>query len=291
MFEAEKVIPLSEDVFRLIRDIIKEYCGLYFDDSSLYLIEKRLSRRVKSHNLNDFRDYYRFIRYDKNTEEELSAIMDILTVNETYFFREQNQLRAFSEEILEELKVTLRDRKILRIWSAGCSTGEEPYTITMLVNEKDSLNGWNIEVHGSDINQRVLQTARKGTYTKNSFRTTEPYFLRKYFSEDNGAFTIDDRIKKHVNFSYLNLLDPVKTRFMGKMDIIFCRNVLIYFDNESRRRVIENFYDRLVDGGYLLLGHAESLINISTAFKLKHLKNDMVYQKPQAKDVLGKNLI
>ena len=288
MFEAEKVIPLSEDVFRLIRDIIKDYCGLYFDDSSLYLIEKRLSRRVKSHNLNDFRDYYRFIRYDKNTEEELSAIMDILTVNETYFFREQNQLKAFSEEILEELKVTLKDRKTLRIWSAGCSTGEEPYTITMLINEKDSFNGWNIEIHGSDINQRVLQTARKGTYMKNSFRTTDPYFLKKYFSEENGAFTINDRIKKHVNFSYLNLLDPVKTRFMGKMDVIFCRNVLIYFDNESRRRVIENFYDRLVDGGYLLLGHAESLINISTAFKLKHLKNDMVYQKPYAKDILGK---
>ncbi len=288
MFEAEKVIPLSEDVFRLIRDIIKDYCGLYFDDSSLYLIEKRLSRRVKSHNLNDFRDYYRFIRYDKNTEEELSAIMDILTVNETYFFREQNQLKAFSEEILEELKVTLKDRKTLRIWSAGCSTGEEPYTITMLVNEKDSFNGWNLEIHGSDINQRVLQTARKGTYMKNSFRTTDLYFLKKYFSEDNGAFTIHDRIKKHVNFSYLNLLDPVKTRFMGKMDVIFCRNVLIYFDIESRRRVIENFYDRLVDGGYLLLGHAESLINISTAFKLKHLKNDMVYQKPYGKDILGK---
>jgi len=288
VFEAEKVIPLSEDVFRLIRDIIKEYCGLYFDDSSLYLIEKRLSRRVKSHNLNDFRDYYRFIRYDKNTEEELSAIMDILTVNETYFFREQNQLKAFSEEILEELKLTLKDKKTLRVWSAGCSTGEEPYTITMLINEKDSFNGWNIEIHGSDINQRVLQTARKGTYMKNSFRTTEPYFLRKYFSEEDGAFTINDRIKKHVNFSYLNLLDPVKTRFMGKMDVIFCRNVLIYFDNESRRRVIENFHDRLVDGGYLLLGHAESLINISTAFKLKHLKNDMVYQKPYAKDILGK---
>ena len=288
MFEAEKVIPLSEDVFRLIRDIIKDYCGLYFDDSSLYLVEKRLSRRVKSHNLNDFRDYYRFIRYDKNTEEELSAIIDILTVNETYFFREQNQLKAFSEEILEELKVTLQGRKTLRIWSAGCSTGEEPYTITMLICEKDNYNGWNIEVHGSDINQRVLQTARKGTYMKNSFRTTEPYYMKKYFSEDNGAFTINDRIKKHVNYSYLNLLDPVKTRFMGKMDVIFCRNVLIYFDNASRRRVIENFYDRLVDGGYLLLGHAESLINISTAFNLKHLKNDMVYQKPCAKDILGK---
>ena len=288
MFEAETVIPLSEDVFRLIRDIIKDYCGLYFDDSSRYLIEKRLSRRVKSHHLNDFRDYYRFIRYDKNTEQEFSAIMDVLTVNETYFFREQNQLKAFSEEILGELKETNKDRKTLRIWSAGCSTGEEPYTISMLINGMGNFNGWDIEICGSDINQRVLQVARKGIYRKNSFRTTEPYYIRKYFTEEGGAFQINDSVKKPVNFSYLNLLDPFKTRFLGNMDIIFCRNVLIYFDNASRRRVIENFYNRLVDGGYLLLGHAESLINISTAFHLKHLKNDMVYQKPCPKDILGK---
>lgn len=280
MFETEAVIPLSEDVFRLIRDIIKDYCGLYFDDSSRYLIEKRLSRRVRNHHLNDFRDYYRFIRYDKNTEDELSAIMDILTVNETYFFREQNQLKAFSEEILEELKTTNKEKKTLRIWSAGCSTGEEPYTITMLINEKEYFSGWDVEIYGSDINQRVLQSARKGIYKKNSFRTTDSYYMQKYFTEEDGSFQIRDSVKKHVNFSYLNLLDPLKTRFLGSMDVIFCRNVLIYFDLVSRRRVIENFHDRLVDGGYLLLGHAESLVNISTAFHLKHLKNDMVYQKP-----------
>ena len=285
MFEAEAVFPLSEDVFRLIRDVIKDYCGLYFDDSSRYLIEKRLSRRVKNHHLNDFRDYYRFIRYDKNTEQELSAIMDILTVNETYFFREQNQLKAFSEEILEELKGTNKAGRTLKIWSAGCSTGEEPYTISMLINEKGNFNGWDIEICGSDINQRVLQTARRGIYKKNSFRTTEPYYIKKYFSEEDGSFQINDDVKKNVNFSYLNLLDPFKTRFLGNMDVIFCRNVLIYFDNASRKRVIENFYNRLVDGGYLLLGHAESLINISTAFHLKHLKNDMVYQKPRPKDI------
>lgn len=288
MFETEAVIPLSEDVFRLIRDIIKDYCGLYFDDSSRYLIEKRLSRRVKNHHLNDFRDYYRFIRYDKNTEDELSAIMDILTVNETYFFREQNQLKAFSEEILEELKTTNKDRKTLRIWSAGCSTGEEPYTITMLINEKGYFNGWDVEIYGSDINQRVLQAARKGVYRKNSFRTTEPYYIQKYFTEEEGSFQIRDSVKKHVNFSYLNLLDPFKTRFLGNMDVIFCRNVLIYFDSASRKRVIENFHNRLVNGGYLLLGHAESLINISTAFHLRHLKNDMVYQKPHSNDEIGK---
>ncbi len=280
MLEREEIIPLPEDVFRLVRDIIKDYCGLYFDDASRYLLEKRLSRRIRNHHLNDFRDYYRFIRYDTRAEEELSAIMDVLTVNETYFFREQNQLRAFSEEIIEELKVANRGRRTLRIWSAGCSTGEEPYTIAMLMQEKNAFNGWDIEIHGSDINQRVLQTARRGVYRKNSFRTTEPYFLKKYFVEEDSSYRITDAVKKFVNFSYLNLLDPCKTKFLGKMDVVFCRNVLIYFDNASRRRVIDNFYDRLVDGGYLLLGHAESLINISTAFTLKHFKHDMVYQKP-----------
>lgn len=283
MFEKEDIIPLSEDVFRLIRDIIRDYCGLYFDDSSKYLLEKRLSRRIRNHQLNDFRDYYRFIRYDKNYEDELAAIIDVLTVNETYFFREQNQLKAFNEEILSELKEKNRESRSLRIWSAGCSTGEEPYTLAMLINEKGNFSGWDIEIYGSDINQRVLQSARKGIYRKNSFRASEPYFISKYFSEEDGSFRISDSIKTHVNFSYLNLLDPFRTRFLGKMDVIFCRNVLIYFDGPSRKKVIENFYDRLVDGGYLLLGHAESLINITTAFTLKHFKNDMVYQKPEGK--------
>ncbi len=284
MFEYEVIIPLPEDVFRLIRDIIKDYCGLFFDDSSRYLLEKRLSRRVKSLQLGDFRDYYRFIRYDRRAEEELAAIMDILTVNETYFFREQNQLRAFSEEILDELKTANADRRTIRIWSAGCSTGEEPYTIAMLIHERPEFRTWDIEIHGSDINQRVLQVARKGVYRKNSFRTAEPLYINRYFSEEEGAYRISDDIKKFVNFSYLNLLDPFKTKFFAKMDVIFCRNVLIYFDAVSRRKVIENFYDRLHEGGYLLLGHAESLINISTAFSLKHLKNDMVYQKPGRRD-------
>lgn len=279
MFEKEDIIPLQEDVFRLIRDVIRDYCGLFFDDNSRYLIEKRLTRRVRSHHLDDFRDYYRFILYEKRSEEELSAIIDILTVNETYFFREQNQLKAFSDEILQELKGTRKDRKSVRIWSAGCSTGEEPYTIAMLINEQGDFNGWDVEIYGSDINQRVLQTARKGWYRKNSFRTTDNLMQKKYFVEEDGIYRILDSVKKNVNFSYLNLLDPFKMKFLGKMDVIFCRNVLIYFDTISRKKVIENFFDRLEDGGYLLLGHAESLMNISTAFTLKHLKNDVVYQK------------
>lgn len=136
MLEREEIIPLSEDVFRLLRDLIKDYCGMYFDDNSKYILEKRLSKRVKSHHLNDFRNYYRLLLYDKRRDEELSFIVDVLTVNETYFFREMNQLKALSEEILPELKNTNRESKKIRIWSAGCSTGEEPYTIAMMVLEQ-----------------------------------------------------------------------------------------------------------------------------------------------------------
>jgi chemotaxis protein methyltransferase CheR len=194
-------------------------------------------------------------------------------------------LKTLSEEILPELKEIRKDKKRLRIWSAGCSTGEEPYTIAMLVLEKGYFHGWNIEIFGSDINQRVLQVARSGIYRKNSFRTTEQYFLNRYFKEENGLFRISDNVKQHVSFTHLNLLDPFKVKLVGTMDVIFCRNVLIYFDHPSRKKVIEMFYERLVDGGYLLLGHAESLINISTAFTLRHFKHDMVYQKPVKKGV------
>lgn len=274
-----ELVTLSPDVFRLIRDLIRDYCGIYFDDASLFLVERRLSRRVRVHNLDDFRDYYRLLLYDRKREEELTAVIDLLTVNETYFFREQKQLKAFTEEILPELRETKREKR-LRIWSAGCSTGEEPYTIAMLILEYGLLAGWDIEILGSDINQRVLSAARRGMYRKNSFRCTEPHFLDKYFTEEGGLYTIADRVRQHVSFCSLNLLDPFKVRFIGRMDIVFCRNVLIYFDLEARKKVAEHFYGRLVDGGYLLLGHAESLMNISTSFALTHLKNDMVYQKP-----------
>ena len=285
MFEKEDIIPLEEDVFRLIRDFVKDYCGIYFDDDSRYLLEKRLSRRVRTHHFSSFRDYYRYLLYHKNRDEELASIIDIITVNETYFFREQNQLKTFSEEILPEIRQINKDKKRLRIWSAGCSTGEEPYTIAMLVLEKGHFRDWNIEIFGSDINQRVLQVARSGVYRKNSFRTTDPYFLSKYFKEEDSLSRISDNVKQYVNFSHLNLLDPFKVKLVGTMDVIFCRNVLIYFDQPSRKKVMEMFYERLVDGGYLLLGHAESLINLSTAFTLRHFKYDMVYQKPLRKGV------
>lgn len=276
----DDLIELPEDIFRLLRDYIRDYCGMYFDGNSKYLLERRLSRRVRLHQFKSFKDYYHFLTYDRRRETELVEVIDCLTTNETYFFREEAQLRAFTDEIIPEIAEAKKD-KTLKIWSAGCSTGEEPYTIAMLLLEKGCLHDWDIEIIGSDINQKVLTSARRGIYKRGSFRTTDDKLLNKYFKEESpGSFRINDEVKRLVSFSYLNLFDPYKLSFIKDFDIIFCRNVIIYFDALSKKKLIETFYGKMAPGGYLLLGHAESLLNISTSFKLVHLKNDMVYQKP-----------
>ena len=281
MFE-ERIVPLPDDVFRLLRDLIHDYCGIFFDDGSKFLLQRRLGRRLEQHQLDSFEAYYHFLRYDRKRDEELTVLVDNLTTNETYFFRESSQLNAFSREILPELRERFADRRKLRIWSAGCSTGEEPYTIAILLLESgDWWRGWEVEILGSDINQRVLHAARRGVYKRNAHRATSPEMLRRYFlDDDKGDFRIIDRVKELISFSYVNLLDPYKSSLIRDLDVIFCRNVIIYFDKEAKRKVIESFYEKLREGGYLLLGHSESLINISNAFELRTLKHDMVYQKP-----------
>ena len=282
MIFTEELIDLPDDLYRLLRDYIRNYSGMYFDDSAKYLLQKRLSRRVKLHQFRGFREYYHFLMYDRRKDEELVEVMDCLTTNETYFFREEAQLRAFYEEIMPEIAHRKRNEpKNLRIWSAGCSTGEEPYTIAMMLMERGYHASYDIEIVGSDINQKVLGMARRGMYRRNSFRTIDDGLIRKYFTEETpGMFKITDNVKKYVNFSYLNLFDPYKLSFLKDFDIIFCRNVIIYFDLDSKKKLIQTFYNKLVPGGYLLLGHAESLLNLTTSFRLVHLKNDMVYQKP-----------
>jgi len=277
----EKPIAMSEVEFYAIRDFINRQCGLFFEISSKYLLEKRLSRRVHEHQLSSFREYHYYLLYDKNKAEELNSIVDILTTNETYFLREEYQLKAFKDEILPELASKKKD-KTLRIWSAGCSTGEEPYTIAMLLLESRLFSQWKVEVIGSDISQRVLQVARRGGYSSSSFRVMPDHYRDRFFYKgEDGKHYVNDEVKEKVTFGKVNLLDSQRINLIPDVDIIFCRNVIIYFDIETKKKVIENFYRKLSDGGYLLLGHSESLMNISTLFKLKHLKNDMVYQKPE----------
>lgn len=277
-------IPMSSEEFRLIRDFVYQHCGLHFTEDSKYLLEKRLGKRLQQHQLQNFKDYYYLLRYDANKDQEMVELINLLTTNETYFFREEFQLRTFAEEILPELqarKEASGDRR-LRIWSAGCSTGEEPYTLAMLILDFPQFKDWQVDIIGTDISQRVLQVARKGVYTDNSFRAIPPSYKQRYFAPCEGKFRIDDAVKKLVTISHLNLFDAPRVSLLGKMDIIFCRNVIIYFDLAAKKRVIESFHQRLRPEGFLLLGHSESLMNISTSFQLRHFTHDMVYQKPAA---------
>lgn len=275
-------IPMSPDEFRLLRDFVYQHCGLNFTEDSKYLLEKRLGKRLQHHRLKSFKDYYYLLRYNPNKEQELSEVVDLLTTNETYFFREDFQLRSFTEEVLPEIrrrKEQAGDRR-LRIWSAGCSTGEEPYTIAMLLLEQPAFADWQVDIIGTDISQRVLQIARKGVYGNSSFRVTPPRFQQSYFTEVDGKFRIDDRAKSLVTISHLNLFDAPRVGLLGRMDVIFCRNVIIYFDLAAKKRVIDSFFQRLRPEGFLLLGHSESLMNISNAYVLRHFVHDMVYQRP-----------
>jgi chemotaxis protein methyltransferase CheR len=266
--------------FQLLRDLINEHCGLLFDDHNQYIVERRLGPRLEALSLSNFTDYYRHLRYSPDRRLELEEIVERLTTNETYFFRERYQLDAFQYEILPAIWRGEKRGRRLSVWSAGCATGEEAYTIAMLIVETGMFSNWEVRVFGNDISRKVLAGARRGVYGKASFRQTEERLLRRYFKPFEGKFQVVDEIKSMVSFGQLNLLEEHTLALLGEVDIIFCRNVLIYFDAESRKRVVATFHRKLTSGGYLLLGHTESLLNLSTAFQLVHLENDMVYRKP-----------
>lgn len=276
-------IPMSNEEFRLLRDLVYDYCGIFFQDDVTYLLERRLNPRLRQLELGSFTEYYRYLRFSPKRRQELEEIVELLTTNETYFFREKYQLKAFSDEILPDLIERRAHERRLRIWSAGCSSGEEVYTIAMLLMDEPRVAGWNLEIFGNDISRKMLQTARRGVYGKSSFRAIDPYHREKYFTPlEDGLYRIDDKLRAITSFGQLNLLDDEMLQLVGRVDVIFCRNVLIYFDMAARVRVVETFYEKLRQRGYLLLGHSESLMNITTDFELVYLKNDMVYRRPDS---------
>jgi chemotaxis protein methyltransferase CheR len=281
----EKSLEMSDAEFRMFADLLKGHCGLHFSPESRFLLEKRLERRVRELELGSFGAYHYYLRNEHDGAGEFSHLIDELTTNETYFFRELNQLRALIDEILPDLLIQRRSRgssSPLTIWSAGCSSGEEPYTIVMMAQEAGLEPGRDIRVYASDISRTMLKKARRGVYREASFRETEDSIRKRYFSTADGVSKIRDEVKKHVDYIHLNLMDEEKLALLGTMDVVLCRNVIIYFDQETKRAVIERFHNKLRPGGYLLLGHSESLINITSRFELRHLKNDLVYRRPVA---------
>ena len=272
--------PMSPEEFRLLRDLIHEYCGIYFQDDARHLIQRRLAPRLEALSLRSYTEYNRHLRYDRSRKAEMEEIVERVTTNETYFFRELYQLETLKDEIFPELFRRRPRGRRLTIWSAGCASGEEAYTIAILVLESGLFGDWDVRIFGNDISRRVLTTARKAAYGRSSFRATDERYLRRYFREVDGKYQVRDEVKALVSFGHLNLLDEEMLSIVGDMDVVLCRNVLIYFDLEARKQAVAAFHRKLVPGGYLLLGHSESLLNISTAFELVHFRRDMVYRKP-----------
>ena len=280
---------LRADEYRLIRDLVSERLGIWFGPDSRLSLERRLRERLTVRGLSSYGDYYQLLKYSPLAHEEWEEASELLTTHETYFFREDYQLRAFKNELLPMLAERGKQRRRLQVWSAGCSTGEEAYTIAMLVLESGLFEGWEVRVYGSDLSKKCIAAARRGVYGPTSFRTTNDEAKRTWFTPVNKPdpsspemLGVAPAVRALCHFGQMNLLDEERTHLVGRCDVIFCRNVLIYFDGPSRKRVIEMFHERLVNGGVLLLGHAESLLNVSTAFELLHLKEDLVYRKPLA---------
>jgi chemotaxis protein methyltransferase CheR len=271
---------LRADDYRLLRDLVSERLGVWFGPESRVSLERRLRERLTVRGVTSFADYYQLLKYSPVAVEEWEEAADLLTTHETYFFREDYQLRAFRNELLPMLAERGRPRKRLHVWSAGCSTGEEAYTIAMLLQDSDLFGGWDVRVYGSDVSKKCIASARRGVYGPISFRATSDADKARWFVPAEDGLGVVPSVRGLCHFGQMNLLDEERTHLVGRCDVIFCRNVVLYFDAPARRRVIDMFYDRLVPGGVLLLGHAESLLNVSTAFELLHLKEDLVYRKP-----------
>jgi chemotaxis protein methyltransferase CheR len=222
-----------------------------------------------------YAEYVKFLRFGADREAEFHDLASVLSNNETYFFRERAQLRALCGSILTELQST---SPRIRVWSAACSTGEEPYSLAMSLLETGRVAESNISIKATDISPRVLELCHRGYYRALSFRATEPAMVQKYFTVSGDGFVINDRVKRLVEFSSLNLMDDRRVAGNGPFDAIFCRNVLIYFDKPTQKRVVESFARALRPGGYLFLGHAESLFALTDVYEPVIQPESIVYR-------------
>ena len=266
-----------------IRDLIYQIAGIFHPDNKLRLLQERCSRRMRQLQVTTLREYFECLTTKPMRQAELILLLNEITVGETCFFRNQPQLEALRQIVLPriiEAKSALPVRR-LRIWSAGCSTGEEPYTLSILMQEEaQRLKDWKVEILATDLNQRSLEDARTALYGSHSTRNLTASFRQKYFtSGGEDRLQLLPWVRDTVTFSRLNLSDDARMIFMKGIDIIFCCNVLIYFDIQSKRRVIQHFYNNLLPHGYLFLGHSESLYGVNNDFCLVHLPRTTAYVK------------
>ena len=276
-------MTLLEEEFQLLRDLVYEGTGLMFDVRKLSYMEARVAKRMSAVDCQTAREYYRHLRYRDPKRSELQALTESLTTNETYFFRDFPQLEGFANEVLPRVAAKKRNESdyTLNIWSAACSTGDEAYSLAIILHAcLDDFKHWHIGLHATDIDSEVLATARRGVYSQRAVKDVPPGYLKRYFSEYREEYAVCDEIRDMVKLAQVNLVERQAMRMYQGMDVIFCRNALIYFDDRSRRQVLNSFYDSLLPGGFIFLGHSESVGRISAAFEPVKFGSTIVYQKP-----------
>ena len=258
------MLEIADADFTVLRDLIRERFGLFYDDQKRFLLLSRLQTRLSKRGYETYADYTKFLQFDPRREDEWTDLASALSNNETYFFRERAQLKTLAGSVLDEF---LKRAPKVRLWSAASSSGEEAYSLAMMLLDSGKIKDDALQIRATDISPRVLDLAARGYYRQLSFRATEPEMVRRWFAPQGDGFVIDERIKRLVNFGRLNLLDGTRVAAEGPFDAIFCRNVLIYFDKPTQKRVVESFARALRPGGYLFLGHAESLFHLTDLYE------------------------
>ncbi|MGO9258175.1 MAG: CheR family methyltransferase [Bryobacteraceae bacterium] len=271
----------SEQFAKLTRKIYSEL-GLQFEENKGYFLQKRVEKRMERLGFDDPQKYLFMLCYADPDGLEMQALANLITTNETYMFREYEQLAAFADYCLPEVLSVKEGRAehTLRVWSAGCASGEEAYTLAIILREVfPQSQYWNCEIVATDIDQNVLNQAARARYGARSVNEVPPEYAAKHLIANGDSYTVRPSTAALVKLEHLNLHDRTAMRAMKNFDFIFCRNVLIYFDDRSRKMVVDHFYNALNPGGYVFLGHSESVGRISTAFKLRRFGPHLVYVK------------
>ncbi len=274
-------LAITEEQFLKFREFYYRKTGTYFDDSKRYFVDKRLIERIKATESEGFRDYFVKLRFETDGQE-LQSVVNLMTVNETFFFREEYQFKSMVSSMLPEVLKHHRQGEPIRIWSVPCSTGEEPYSIAIYLLENwPELNNYDVEVIASDIDTKAMDMAKKAEYGARAVGQMPKDVLARYFVKmDPNRYLLKKEVREVINFTPINVADYRAMSRYRNFDLIFCRNLLIYFDDNSRRQAAESLYDALKPGGFICLGHSESMSRISPLFKVRKFNDAIVYQKP-----------
>jgi chemotaxis protein methyltransferase CheR len=270
---------ITGEDFLKFKEFFYRKTGINFEPAKRYFVDKRLVERIEATGTENFRGYFTLLRFQPSGEE-LQQLTNLMTVNETYFLREEYQFKCLVNSILPEIIQRKKDRDPIRIWCIPSSSGEEPYSVAMYLQETwPAIEDWNVEIISSDIDTNILRRARTGCYTIRSVQHLPALWLEKYFSGVHGDYQLCDDLRQAVEFTRVNLSEPADTYRYRNFDVIFCRNLLIYFDDLSRKAAAETFYEALNPGGYICLGHSESMSRISPLFKVCKFPEAIVYRK------------